>query len=169
MIRALGDNKPKIADSVFVSEAAYVVGNVEIGENSSIWPGAVLRAERFRIRIGSSSNIQENCVVHAGFSDLIIRNNVTIGHGSIVHCAEIGNKVFIGMHSVLDIGSEIEDLCIIGAYSMVKSGFKVLTGSLAMGVPAKIVRALNDKELEQILSGSSFYAQLGKEFKEYGL
>src|SRR5512143_1255601 len=74
MIRELGMKKPKIDESAFVSEAAYVVGDVEIGENSSIWPGAVLRADRFRIRIGANSNIQDNCVVHAGFSDMTIGN-----------------------------------------------------------------------------------------------
>jgi carbonic anhydrase/acetyltransferase-like protein (isoleucine patch superfamily) len=169
MIRELGEKKPKIADSAFVSEAAYVVGDVEIGENSSIWPGAVLRADRFRIRIGSNCNIQDNCVIHAGFSDLNIENNVTIGHGSMIHCARIGSNVFIGMHTVLNNQSEIEDFCMIGAYSMVKDAFKVPTRSLAVGIPARIVRALNDQELERILSGSNFYVELAKEFKKYGL
>jgi carbonic anhydrase/acetyltransferase-like protein (isoleucine patch superfamily) len=169
MIRELGEKKPKIADSAFVSEAAYVVGDVEIGENSSIWPGAVLRADRFRIRIGSNCNIQDNCVIHAGFSDLNIENNVTIGHGSMIHCARIGSNVFIGMHTVLNNQSEIEDFCMIGAYSMLKDNFKVPTRSLAVGIPARIVRTLNDQELERILSGSNFYVELAKEFKKYGL
>ena len=169
MIRELGEKKPKIAESAFVSEAAYVVGDVEIGENSSIWPGAVLRADRFRIRIGSNSNIQDNCIVHAGFSDVHIGDNVTIAHGSMVHCARIGNHVFIGMHAVLNNQSEIEDFCLIGAYSMVKDRFKIPTGSLAVGIPARIIRALHDRELERISNGSSFYVELAKEFKQYGL
>jgi len=169
MIRELGEKKPKIAESAFVSEAAYVVGDVEIGENSSIWPGAVLRADRFRIRIGSNSNIQDNCVVHAGFSDVTIGNNVTIAHGSMIHCARIGNHVFIGMHTVLNNQSEIEDFCMIGAHSMVKDHFKVPAQSLAVGIPVRIVRALNDQELERILSGSNFYVELAKEFKKYEL
>ena len=169
MIRELGEKKPKIAESAFVSEAAYVVGDVEIGENSSIWPGAVLRADRFRIRIGSNSNIQDNCVVHAGFSDVNIGNNVTIAHGSMIHCARIGNNVFVGMHAVLGNQSEIEDFCMIGAYSMVKDHFKVPTNSLAVGIPVKILRALNEKGLERISSASNFYVELAKEFKKYGL
>jgi len=169
MIRELGEKKPKIAESAFVSEAAYVVGDVEIGENSSIWPGAVLRADRFRIRIGSNSNIQDNCVVHAGFSDVNIGNNVTIGHGSMIHCARIGNNVFIGMHTVLNNQSEIEDFCMIGAYSMVKDAFKVPSGSLAVGIPARIIRTLNDRELERISFGSNYYVELAKEFKKHGL
>jgi carbonic anhydrase/acetyltransferase-like protein (isoleucine patch superfamily) len=169
MIRELGEKKPKIVDSAFVSEAAYVVGDVEIGENSSIWPGAVLRADRFRIQIGSNSNIQDNCVVHAGFSDVNIGNNVTIGHGSMIHCARIGNNVLIGMHAVLGNQSEIEDFCLIGAYSMVKDHFKVTTNSLAVGIPARIVRALDNRELEQILNGSRTYVELAKEFNKSGL
>ncbi len=169
MIRGLGEKKPKIAESAFVSEAAYVVGDVEIGENSNIWPGAVLRADRFRIQIGSNSNIQDNCVVHAGFSDVTIGNNVTIGHGSMIHCSRIGNNVFIGMHAVLNNRSEIEDFCMIGAYSMVKDNFKIPAGSLAVGIPAKIKRELSGQELERISSGSSFYVELAKEFKKYGL
>ena len=169
MIRELGEKKPKMAESAFVSEAAYVVGDVEIGENSSIWPGAVLRADRFRIRIGSNTNIQDNCVVHAGFSDVHIGNNVTIAHGSMIHCARIGNNVFVGMHAVLGNQSEIEDFCMIGAYSMVKDHFKVPTNSLAVGIPVKILRALNEKGLERISSASNFYVELAKEFKRYGL
>src|SRR3972149_2393322 len=166
MIRELGEKKPKIVESAFVSEAAYVVGDVEIGENSSIWPGAVLRADRFRIQIGSNSNIQDNCVVHAGFSDLTIGNHVTIGHGSMIHCASIGNHVFIGMHAVLGDQSEIEDFCMIGACSMVKDRFKVPSNSLAVGIPARIVRTLSHGELERISNGSRTYLELAKEFKK---
>lgn len=169
MIRDLGKKKPKIAESAFVSEAAYVVGDIEIGENSSIWPGAVLRADRFRIRIGSNSNIQDNCVVHAGFSDVTIGDNVTIGHGSMIHCARIGNNVFIGMQSVLNNQSEIGDFCMVGAYSMVKDHFKVPVRSLAIGIPAKIARPLSDQELERISNGSKLYVELAREFKKYGL
>jgi len=169
MIRELGLKKPKIDESAFVSEAAYVVGDVEIGENSSVWPGAVLRADRFRIRIGSSSNIQDNCVVHAGFSDVTIGNNVTIGHGSMIHCARIGNNVFIGMHAVLGNQSEIEDFCMIGAYSLVKDHFKVPTSSLALGIPARIVRALDPRELERISNGGRTYVELAKDFKKFRL
>ena len=169
MIRELGEKKPKIVESAFVSEGAYVVGDVAIGENSSIWPGAVLRADRFRIQIGSNSNIQDNCVVHAGFSDVHIGNNVTIGHGSMIHCARIGNNVFVGMHAVLGSQSEIEDFCLIGAHSMVKDRFKVPANSLAVGIPARIVRVLDNRELERILNGSRTYVELAKEFKKSGL
>jgi carbonic anhydrase/acetyltransferase-like protein (isoleucine patch superfamily) len=87
----------------------------------------------------------------------------------MIHCARIGDNVFIGMHAVLGNQSEIEDFCMIGAYSMVKDHFKVPTNSLAVGIPVRIVSALNDRELERISNGRNFYVELAKEFKKYGL
>jgi len=169
MIRKLGKKRPKIASSAFVSESAYIVGGVEIGENSSIWPGAVLRADRFRIKIGRNCSIQDNCVVHAGLSDLIIGNNVTIGHGSVIHCAKIGDNVLVGMHTALMNFSEIGDFSIIGTHSMVIDNFKVPARSLAIGVPATIKRRLKSKEINRIISASETYMELSREFKRQGL
>jgi carbonic anhydrase/acetyltransferase-like protein (isoleucine patch superfamily) len=169
MIRSLGKKRPKIDASVFVSENAYVVGDIKIGRNSSIWPGAVLRADRFRIQIGYNCNIQDNCVIHAGISDVMIGNNVTVGHGSIIHCARIGDHVLIGMDTTLGIFSEIGDYCIIGAHSMVKDNFKVLPRSMVVGVPARIKRTVNRKEIERIISAANFYVDLSRDFKKRGL
>ena len=169
MIRSLGKKGPKIDASVFVSENAYVVGDIKIGRNSSIWPGAVLRADRFRIQIGYNCNIQDNCVIHAGISDVMIGNNVTVGHGSIIHCARIGDHVLIGMDTTLGIFSEIGDYCIIGAHSMVKDNFKVPPRSMVVGVPARIKRTVNRKEIERIISAANFYVDLSRDFKKRGL
>jgi carbonic anhydrase/acetyltransferase-like protein (isoleucine patch superfamily) len=169
MIRSLGKRKPRIDLSVFVSESAYVVGDIEIGKNSSIWPGAVLRADGFRIRIGSNCSIQDNCVIHAGVSDVIIGDNVTIGHGSVIHCARIGDVILIGMHATLSSFSEIGDFSIIGAHSMVVDRFKVPPRSLAVGVPAKIKRSVTRKEIKDIISGTDFYVDLARDFKKRGL
>jgi carbonic anhydrase/acetyltransferase-like protein (isoleucine patch superfamily) len=169
MIRSLGKKRPKIDASVFVSENAYVVGDIKIGRNSSIWPGAVLRADRFRIQIGYNCNIQDNCVIHAGISDVMIGNNVTVGHGSIIHCARIGDHVLIGMDTTLGIFSEIGDYCIIGAHSMVKDNFKVPPRSTVVGVPARIKRTVNRKEIERIISAANFYVDLSRDFKKRGL
>jgi carbonic anhydrase/acetyltransferase-like protein (isoleucine patch superfamily) len=169
MIRSLGKKRPKIDASVFISENAYVVGDIKIGRNSSIWPGAVLRADRFRIQIGYNCNIQDNCVIHAGISDVMIGNNVTVGHGSIIHCARIGDHVLIGMDTTLGIFSEIGDYCIIGAHSMVKDNFKVPPRSMVVGVPARIKRTVNRKEIERIISAANFYVDLSRDFKKRGL
>jgi carbonic anhydrase/acetyltransferase-like protein (isoleucine patch superfamily) len=169
MIKNFGRKKPTIDRSVFVSECAYVVGDVSIGRNSSIWPGAVLRADRFRIQIGCNSSIQDNCVIHAGIADVIIGNNVIVGHGSVIHCARIGNNVLIGMNTTLGIFAEIGDDCMIGAHSMVKDHFKIPPSSLVIGVPAKIKRKVHRKEIERILSGANFYVDLSRDFKKHGL
>ncbi len=160
MIRNFGKKKPKIDPSVFVSENAYLIGDIRIGENSSIWPGAVLRADRFRIQIGDNCSIQDNCVIHAGNSDVIIGNNVTVGHGSIIHCARIGNNVLIGMQTTLGMFSEIGDYCMIGAHSMVRDNFQIPPRSLVVGIPARVKRKVNKNEIERIISSADFYVDL---------
>ena len=169
MIRNFGKKKPKVDPSVFVSENAYLVGDIKIGRNSSVWPGAVLRADRFRIQIGRNSSIQDNCVIHAGVADVIIGDNVIVGHGSVIHCARIGNNVLIGMHTSLGMFVEIGDDCIIGAHSMVKDHLKIPARSLVVGVPARVKRPVNRKEIERILSGANFYVELSRDFKKQGL
>ena len=169
MIKNLGKRKPKIDPSVFVSDNAYLVGDIRIGKNSSVWPGAVLRADRFRIEIGCNCSVQDNCVIHAGVADVIIGDNVTVGHGSVIHCFRIGNNVLIGMHTSLGMFVEIGDDCIIGAHSMVKDNLKIPSRSLVMGVPARIKRTVNIKEIERIISGANFYVDLSRDFKKQGL
>jgi len=169
VIKNLGKRKPKIDPSVFVSENAYLVGDIRIGKNSSVWPGAVLRADRFRIEIGCNCSVQDNCVIHAGVADVIIGDNVTVGHGSVIHCFRIGNNVLIGMHTSLGMFVEIGDDCIIGAHSMVKDNLKIPSRSLVMGVPARIKRTVNIKEIERIISGANFYVDLSRDFKKQGL
>lgn len=169
MIKSFGRKKPKVDPTAFVSENAYLVGDIKIGKSSSIWPGAVLRADRFRIQIGSNCCIQDNCVIHAGVADVIIGNNVIVGHGSVIHCSTIGNNVLIGMNTTLGIFAEIGDDCMIGAHSMVKDNFKISSRSLVIGVPARIKRTVNRKEIERIISGANFYVNLARDFKKEGL
>jgi carbonic anhydrase/acetyltransferase-like protein (isoleucine patch superfamily) len=102
-------------------------------------------------------------------SDLVIGDNVTVGHGSVLHGAKIGNNVLIGMHTTLGIFSEIGDDCMIGAHSMVKDYFKVPPKSLVVGVPARIKRAVSRKEIERILTAATFYVELSRDFKKRGL
>jgi carbonic anhydrase/acetyltransferase-like protein (isoleucine patch superfamily) len=169
MIKSFGRKKPKVDPTAFVSENAYLVGDIKIGKSSSVWPGAVLRADRFRIQIGNNCCIQDNCVIHAGVADVIIGNNVIVGHGSVIHCSRIGNNVLIGMNTTLGIFAEIGDDCMIGAHSMVKDNFKISSRSLVIGVPARIKRTVNRREIERIISGANFYVDLGRDFKKEGL
>ncbi|HXX35001.1 MAG TPA: gamma carbonic anhydrase family protein [Thermodesulfobacteriota bacterium] len=169
MIKGFGKKKPKVDPTAFVSKDAYLVGDIKIGRNSNVWPGAVLRADRFRIRIGSNCSIQDNCVIHAGVADVIIGNNVVVGHGSVIHCSRVGNNVLIGMNTTLGIFAEIGDDSMIGAHSMVKDNFRIPSRSLVVGVPARIKRAVNGKEIERIISGANFYVALARDFKKEGL
>src|SRR4030042_4874489 len=100
MIRKVNGKSPKIASSAFVSEAAYIVGDVKIGENSNIWPGAVIRADFGKITIGKNTSIEDNCVVHSG-ADVIIGHNTIMGHGAVVHCHRLGSRVLGGNNATL--------------------------------------------------------------------
>ena len=119
-MKSFNGKTPRIAESAFVSEAAYVVGNVEIGENSSVWPGAVIRGDFGSIKIGNNTTVEDGCVIHAGSPETIMKNltigdNVHIGHGAVINCQRIGNKVLIGMNATLLHDAEIGSQCIIGA------------------------------------------------------
>jgi len=176
MIKSLGDKTPKIADSAFVSEAAYVIGEVEIGENSSVWPGAVIRADFGSIKIGDNSAIEDNCVIHSGTPSkssyrekVVIGDNVHIGHGAVVNCRKIGNNVLIGMNATILHDAEIGDFCIIGAGCLVSQGMKVPDKSLVIGVPGKIKGKPSDGQLWWVEHGPQIYAKLARQYKQKGL
>ena len=170
MIRSLGDLVPKIAESAFISEAAYVVGDVEIGENSSVWPGAVIRADFGSIKIGSNTHIEDNVVLHAAPPFLEIGNDVSIGHGAAVNARKIGNRVLIGMNSTIMHDVEIEGMCVIAGGAVVPQGMKIPSDSFVAGVPATIVKPLTEKQRWWIQwEGASPYTEMLKQFKRQGL
>ena len=176
MIRNLGDKKPKIAKSAFVSEAAYVIGEVEIGENSSVWPGAVIRADFGSIKIGKNTAIEDNCVLHSGTPSersyrekMTIGDNVHIGHGAVVNCRKIGNNVLIGMNATILHDVEIGDLCIIAAGCLVKSEMKIPDRSLVAGVPGEIKGQATDEQLWWVEEAPKIYVEMTKKYKELGL
>jgi carbonic anhydrase/acetyltransferase-like protein (isoleucine patch superfamily) len=167
MIRSFNGKTPRIAESAFVSEAAYVVGDVEIGENSSVWPGTVIRGESGTIRIGKNTNIQDNSVVHGGTT---IGDNVHVGHGAIINCRRIGNNVLIGMNATLLHEAEIGNLCIIAAACLVSQGMKVPDRSFVAGVPAEIRGEASPQQLSRWAeAGPQGYAELARQYKEQGL
>lgn len=176
MIKSLGNKKPKIAKSAFVSEAAYVIGEVEIGENSSVWPGAVIRADFGSIKIGQNAAIEDNCVLHAGTPNepdyrekMTIGDNVHIGHGAVVNCRKIGNNVLIGMNATVLHDVEIGDSCIIAAGCLVGEGMKVPDRSLVVGVPGKIKGQVTEKQLWWVEEAPKIYVEMTKKYKELGL
>ncbi|MGE4179419.1 MAG: gamma carbonic anhydrase family protein [Limisphaerales bacterium] len=139
--------KPRLGQGVYIARGATVVGAVALGDNSSVWYGAVLRGDINRIEIGEGTNIQDNAVVHlADDHPAIVGRFVTVGHSAIVHACTVGDECLIGMGATLLDGAEIGPQCLIGANSLVTQGMKIPAGSLVLGSPAKVVRALTESE-----------------------
>jgi carbonic anhydrase/acetyltransferase-like protein (isoleucine patch superfamily) len=167
MIRSLGNKVPKIHPSAYISEAAYVAGDVEIGENSSVWPGAVIRGDFGRIVIGRNTHIEDNCVIHTGDS-LEIGDNVIVGHAVTVHCRKIGNNCMIGIGADLLQGAEIEDGCFIAAGALISPNARVPAKTLYMGSPARFKERLTDDKIEMVKAGADFYCDMAKKYRESG-
>lgn len=153
------ENQPLVLDSVFVAENATVIGKVTLEREASIWFGAVLRGDVEAIKIGQRSNIQDNAVVHTsnGFPTTV-GDDVTVGHGAIVHGCTIGNRVLVGMGAIILDGAVIEDDCMIGAGTLVPPGKTIPSGHLAVGSPAKIMRELTEAEKQSLKDSALRYA-----------
>lgn len=155
-----------IAESVFLAAGAQIVGDVKVGENSSIWYNAVLRGDTNPIVIGENTNVQDNAVLHVNRNrGLYIGSNVTIGHGAIVHGCTVGNNVLIGMGSIILDGVEIENNCIIGAGTLVTANKVIPEGSMVYGNPAKVIRMLTEEERKSILASAKNYCDVAQQTK----
>jgi carbonic anhydrase/acetyltransferase-like protein (isoleucine patch superfamily) len=139
--------KPSLGKDVYIAKTAVVLGDVTIGDHSSVWYNAVVRGDINRIVIGHHTNIQDLAVLHlADEFPCILGNYVTVGHSAIVHACTVGDECLIGMGAIILDGAEIGEQCLIGARALVTGGMKVPAGSLVLGSPAKIVKALTEKE-----------------------
>ena len=157
--------EPKIDPSAFIAPNASVVGDVTIGEGSSVWFGTVLRGDIQRIEVGKFTNIQDNATIHVmGDHPTIIGDYVTVGHNAIVHCGKIGNNCLIGMGSIILGYTEIGDNCVIGAGTMITQHKKIPANSLVYGSPARIIRSLRDDEIEALRESASRYNLIAKEY-----
>jgi carbonic anhydrase/acetyltransferase-like protein (isoleucine patch superfamily) len=168
MIRSFEGKTPRIAPSAFVSEAAYVVGDVEIGEGSGVWPGAVIRGDFATIKIGRSTMVEDNTVVHSG-SLVEIGDYVIIGHSVVVHCRRIGNNCLIGNNATLLEDAVVGDLCIVAAGAVVGSGKAIPEGSLVVGVPGRVSGRVSAEQRHRLEQGSSVYLDLARRYKAQGL
>jgi len=158
---------PKIADDAFIAENAVVIGDVEIGSESSIWFGAVLRGDINKITIGKCTSIQDNSVIHIDTDKpVFVGDYVTVGHNAILHGCKIGNYVLIGMGAIVLDGAEIGDGAIVAAGAVVLEGRKVPPKTLVAGVPAKPVKELDDSIFETLEHHAKKYAEYAKSFKD---
>jgi carbonic anhydrase/acetyltransferase-like protein (isoleucine patch superfamily) len=139
--------RPRLGKGVYIAKTAVVVGDVKLGDHSSVWYNAVLRGDINRIVVGHHTNIQDNAVLHlADEFPCLVGNYVTIGHSAIVHACKIGDEVLVGMGAVILDGAVIGKQSLIGAKALVKQGMKIAPGSLVLGAPAKVVRRLTAEE-----------------------
>lgn len=168
-IRAVGSKSPRIAPSAWISEAAYVVGDVEIGENSSVWPGAVVRGDFAPIRIGSRTHIEDNCIVHTG-QPLLIGDNVLVGHGALVHGVKVGSNCLIGSQATVLDEAEVGEFTLVAARALVLPRTVIEPRSFVAGAPAQIRPAspVHIKMLEA-QSGDIGYGTLMNTYRDAGL
>ncbi|GIN91942.1 gamma carbonic anhydrase family protein [Siminovitchia terrae] len=156
---------PEVHPSVFVAPGAYLIGDVTIGMESTIWFNAVLRGDEGPVKVGQRCSIQDNSTLHMYEGcPVIIEDEVTVGHNVILHGCKIGKRSIIGMGSTILDHVEIGEECIIGANTLIPSGKKIPPRSLVIGSPGKVVRELNDKDLELIQLSIDTYVQKGKEY-----
>ena len=159
---------PKIHPSVFICEGVKIIGDVEIGEGSSIWYNTVIRGDVHYIKIGSNTNIQDLSMLHVtnGVFPLNIGNNVTIGHSVSIHGATLKDYSFVGIGAKILDGSIINSYSFVAAGALVKEGFEVPEGTLVAGVPAKIIRDLRPDEIKRIEESAEHYIAYVKEYRQ---
>lgn len=172
-IRSHRDIHPSIADSVYVDPTSVIIGDVVIGDYSSIWPLTVIRGDIHRIRIGNHTSVQDASVLHVTHAGpynpdgypLIIGNRVTIGHKVMLHGCTIGDRVLIGMAAIIMDGAVVEDEVIIGAGTLVPPGKVLESGYLYVGSPVRQARKLTDSELDYFHYTSQKYVDLAAEYR----
>ncbi len=173
MIREYQGINPSIADSSYVDPSAVVIGDVVIGENSSVWPLTVIRGDVNIIRIGDNTNIQDGSVLHVSHAgefnpkgaELHIGNQVSVAHKALVHGCRIGDRCMIGMGSIIMDDAIVEDDVMIGAGSLVPPGKHLESGFLYLGNPVKQVRAITEREREFLIYLANHYVQAKSKYQ----
>lgn len=150
---------------VYIAPNATIIGQVNLGDESSVWFGAVLRGDNDQINIGARSNIQDGCIIHVDPGVPVnIGEDVVVGHGAIIHGATVENNSLIGMHATLLNSVKVGKCCIIGAHSLITEGTEIPDYSLVMGVPGKVVRQLTPEQCEKIKQNAAAYVALGRRY-----
>jgi carbonic anhydrase/acetyltransferase-like protein (isoleucine patch superfamily) len=167
-IRTFQDMTPNMHASVYIDETAVVIGDVTIGEDSSVWPMSVIRGDVNSINIGARTNIQDGCILHVshdsdyapGGFPLSVGDDVTVGHRVTLHACSVGNMCLVGMSATIMDGAVLGDNVIIGAGSLVPPGKQLESGYLYVGSPVKRMRELNEKELAFLKYSAKHYSAL---------
>ncbi|MGI5424409.1 gamma carbonic anhydrase family protein [Streptomyces sp. CA-179760] len=167
MITGIGGREPQIDPEAFVAPTASVIGGVTLGAGASVWYGAVVRGDVESISVGASSNVQDNCTLHAdpGFP-VTVGERVSIGHNAVVHGATVEDDCLIGMGATVLNGAVIGAGSLVAAQALVPQGMVVPPGSLVAGVPAKVRRELSEEERQGVTLNGTMYAELAKAHRE---
>ncbi|MDG7046669.1 MAG: gamma carbonic anhydrase family protein [Nitrososphaerota archaeon] len=162
-IYSFNNKKPSFANGALVHDTAVIIGDVHIGENSSVWPNAVLRGDMDSITVGKLSNLQDNVTVHTDKGIRVtVGDGVVIGHNAIIHGATISDNVLIGMGAIIMNGSKIGANSIIGAGTVIPEKKVIPEASLVVGTPGRIIRKVSEKEIENISADARNYFELAK-------
>ena len=166
VVRTFAGKRPQLGHAVFLAETCAVIGDVVVGEESSIWYGTVVRGDVMPIRIGARTSIQDNTVIHvtSDFSGTMIGNDCTVGHSAIIHACTVEDFCLIGMGSIILDGAVIGRGSLVGAGALVTPGTNIPPGSLVLGSPAQVKRPRNSKEREQIEYGAKHYVELARAY-----
>ncbi len=167
-LRPFNGIRPQLGRRVYIDPLATLIGDVELGDDVSVWPGAVVRGDVQHIHIGARTSVQDGAILHVthdgpyspGGRPLEIGVEVTIGHGAVLHACRIGDTCLIGIHAVLLDGVIVESTAMIGAAALVPPGKIVASGELWLGNPARCVRKLNAGEIEQLAYSAAHYVRL---------
>ena len=150
---------------LFKAANATVIGTVTVGNSVGVWFGAVERGDRDRIVIGDRSNIQDNCVVHTTVGHpVMVGDDVSVGHGAILHGCTIGNRVLVGMGAIVLNGAVVGDGSVIGAGAVVTEGMNIPPGSVVVGIPGKIIKQSSEEQQRHILANAKTYVELAQEY-----
>ena len=169
MIKPFDNKTPKIADSAWVSKTAYIIGEVEIGEDCCIWPGVVIRGDFAAIRIGNNSDIEDNSVLHVK-SEMDIGTNVVIGHNVVVHCRRIGDGTLIGNNATVLDGAEVGAKCVIAAGTVVAPNSIIPDESFVTGTPAQVKGKVSAAQGDLVAEHYRWYSkEYKKKYKEWDI
>ena len=167
MIKPFGKSIPKIHDTAFITDDAIVIGDVEIGEDASIWFGSIIRGDVNYIRIGARTNIQDSTVIHVSSKthSTILEEEITVGHRVTLHGCHVQRGSLIGIGSIILDGARIGARSLVAAGCLVTPGTVIPPGSLVMGAPAKVKRPLTDEELAKLDQSWKNYVELSRKYR----
>jgi carbonic anhydrase/acetyltransferase-like protein (isoleucine patch superfamily) len=165
IVVSYGGKTPVVAESALIADTAYLIGDVEIGDDTSIWPGVVIRGDAAPIRVGSNCHIEENSVLHG---QVWVGDNTMIGHNCVIE-GRVGSSTLVGNASSVLVAAEVGDSCIVGAHALVLENTRIPDNHFAAGVPARIVGRLTQHNVEMMEFYMPYYVGLVKEYKRQGI